>query len=434
MPLEGVVFSLTHFAKGKFSSLLFSPFSLRNLCPYLASFLCSGDHKDDFCGLLLEAGAEYTTRLDESVTHLIVASPTSPHSQTPSSEKLLHARRNRHHLHPNLKVVWEGWAREAIKFGGRREVRDKVWNYREGQAEPAEDLSWTVDAPPTRRFASTPHPIASTSAAPHFQPRPLSQTSRNLAGGAEASTRRFTGYDNSLLDPAEDESRQATTHDVANGKILKKRRRTAAPDASQGNPEQLIDVFGAVTTIDNPRGLGDNDYALDLPHPDEIGMDLPVPPIEFNEENMVYEMRDGAVGLQRTKKSKSAIKAITSKREFDEVEAAKSKPNSFGQLRSVQENPAGVQDDSGFFEANNHANQPPSHNSSQDSVPVIFGGLRFAVMDIKARDPAVIAGYIERGGGEAIIDASDEELEQVDWIIVDFAESVLLHYCLLSLS
>lgn len=419
LPLDGVVFSLTHFAKGKFNPLLSIP--TRFVPSHSAWFLTLGDHKDAFYGLLLEAGAEYTTRLDASVTHLIVASPTSPHSQTPSSEKLLHARRNREHLHPNLKVVWEGWAREAIKFGGRREVRDKVWNYRQGQAEPAEDLSWSVDAPPTRRFASTPHPIASTSAASHFQPQPLSQTSRNLAGVAETSTRRFTGYDNSLLEATDDDPRQRTNHDVANGKILKKRRRTAAPDASQGNPEQLIDVFGAVTTIDNPRAVDNNDHAFDLPHPDDIDMVLPVPPDEFNEENMVYEMRDGAVGLQRTKKSKSAIKAITSKREFDEVEAAKSKPNSFGQLRPVQENPAGVQDDSGFFETNN-ANQQSSNGSSQDSVPIIFGGLKFAVMDIKARDPAVIAGYIERGGGEAIIDASDEDLEQVDWIIVDFAE------------
>jgi hypothetical protein len=400
--------------------------------------LTAGAYKEDYKMLLMNAGAEYTTRLDTSCTHLIVASPSSPHSQTPASTKLLHGTRNPQCLAPDFKVVWEGWAREAIKFGGRREERDQVWIWQEGKNEqPEEDLNWTVDEPPRRTFDATPRASTSTGAVP--QPvRKLSQTSRDLTGGrgggGRANTiRKFTGYDNSLTETVEGQARRAAAaadHDLANGKILKKRRRTTTtPDSSQGNPEQLFDVFGQISILNNAPIRQPLAQIIEEQSPDndDNDFDLPVPPPGFEDADMVFEMREGEVGLQRTKKSKSAIKAITSSRIIAEVE---SQPKSIAQLRSMnqhQQHEVENRDDSGFLdntEASNKEDQMPSSSgASIDSTnPNIFVGLTLAVMGIKAQNPQVVAGYIEKGGGRAIIDASDEEIEQADWIVVDFVE------------
>ncbi|GAA5930116.1 uncharacterized protein JCM15063_004721 [Sporobolomyces koalae] len=401
LPLTNVVFTMTHFAKG--------------------------DYKEEFRNMLLEAGAEYTPRLDKTVTHLIVASSSAPRSQTPPSDKLLHARRNKDHLDPRFTVVWEGWAREAIEFGGRREARDKIWTYREGREEPQQDLSWTVPAPARYRKTVEEQPRASTSA------RTSTASKRNLSGrgfGAgedrTGTTRQFTGYDNSILEEVADEPHRST-HDLANGKVLKKRRKGAtAPDASQGVPEHLYDVFGKISDVEgaaNENKIAKVQPNFDLPHPDTVGLDLPVPPPGYNDEDMVLEMREGEVGLQRTRKSKSAIKALTSKRAVTEVETA---PKSISLLRTTAEDQQHMQDDSGFLETTEASLKPEqsasSNDSTQESLPDVFRGLTLAIMDVKARDPTIIAQYVEKGGGTAVIDASDEELESADWIIVDFVE------------
>ncbi|GAA5967510.1 hypothetical protein JCM3765_004691 [Sporobolomyces pararoseus] len=417
-PLEGVIFTMTQFA--------------------------AGDYKEDLKNLMMDAGGEYSTRLDSNVTHLIVASLNSPRSNKPS-DKIVHGLRNRQHLHPEFEMMWEGWAREAIKFGGRREERDQIWIYQPGKGEPVEDLSWTVDQPPQRHhLASTHHPPprASTSTALLLEPtRKLSQTSRDLAGGGGGGAgagRKFTGYDNSITESIEEQTRRAATatsnHDLMNGKILKKRRRTnVAPDASQGNPEQLFDVFGEIVVANNINTNNpqyqpvQEQEEFDLPHPDEIGgggggdLELPVPPPGYEDSDMVYEMREGEVGLQRTKKSKSAIKAITSKRTISQVETA---PKS---IRPPTTTTTESRDDSGFLENTEEANKeeeqaPVSSNGSSQANPTIFEGLTLAVMEIKAKPSKSIASHIERCGGKAIVNASEEDLNKVDWIVVDFVE------------
>lgn len=389
---------------------------------------------------MIDAGASYTARLDHSASHLIVASPSSPHSQTKPSDKLLHALRNRQRLHPDFKVVWEGWAREAIKFGGRREARDDAWVYEEGKAEPDEDLSWTITSdrrPSTIPPREGPSAVAATTTVPH---RTGPQNSRDLTGGGAAPARKFSGYDSSLTDAVEDEQarRAATIHDLANGKILKKRKRTnIGPDASQGNPEQLFDVFGQIvapTHALEPHGTVETTPAIAEPADVDSGeAGLPVPPPGYRDEEMVYEMRDGEVGLQRTKKSKSAIKAITSKRSIAEVDTA---PKTIAQLRSGEAAEArrdqGDNDDSGFLDntdasMSKHDEEAPapcsSDSTQSNGVPAdIFAGHSFAIMDVKARDPSIIASYVAKGGGHAIVDASDRDLERVDWIIVDYVE------------
>ncbi|GAA5901568.1 uncharacterized protein JCM6883_000258 [Sporobolomyces salmoneus] len=425
-PLQDVVFCLTQFAQG--------------------------DYKDSFKELLLDAGAAYTSKLNASVTHLIVASPSSPHSQTPASDKLLHASKSRRHLHPHFEVMWEGWAREAVKFGGRREERDRVWRYREGGGEPEQDLSWTVEEPPKRGIASTtPGPSTQQTQTSTSNPvKNLSQTTsreltgRLVGGGGDSTTRKFTGYDQSIIDTVEEEQSRRTAaaetnHDLLHGKILKKRRRTnnnLAPDASQGNPEQLFDIFGQISVDQNNNvalnpnpnpNLNSAQALFNLPpQADDQQLELPIPPIGFKDEDMVYEMREGQVGLQRTKKSKSAIKAITLKRSISEVE--KKTPKSFSQAQSqkivgMEEDDSGFLDNTTAFGEGGGLPIPSNSSSSTDSIPGnIFTGLTLAVMGIKARDPQIIAGIITRGGGTCLIDATEEELETVDWIVVDFVE------------
>ncbi|GAA6060788.1 hypothetical protein JCM10212_005437 [Sporobolomyces blumeae] len=421
LPLTGVVFTMTQFAHGP--------------------------HKDDYRDLLIDNGAEYSPNLSTYVTHLVVASPTSPHSQTPSSDKLLHARKNRKALHPELLVVWEGWARETIKYGGRREDRDAAWIYREGHGEPGESYDWIV--PEQRVAAGTANEAGLSSAAKaQSATRSLSPSSRTLSGGAGASTssRRFTGYDTSLIENLDGaSSRNAPSVDLQNGKILKKRRRTAGPDASQGNPEQLISMFGAAGT-GGPRQSANDlrsenvNAAYELPKLDDLPTGLPVPPARFEveDEDTVLEMVEGEVGLQRTKKSKSAIKALSSKRAFVESEpsmSSKPKSNPFGPTRASTRaggtgDEAGAYDDSAFFEAVEsvlpeslaRGKRDEEGNPTPSPAAGLFDGLSFALMGIRAREPETIAKVIRAAGGTTFVDANEAHLEKANWIIVDFAE------------
>ncbi|GAA5896339.1 hypothetical protein JCM5296_002949 [Sporobolomyces johnsonii] len=407
-PLYGVVATLTEFARG--------------------------EHKDDFKYCLLAAGAQLVSTLDDSVTHLIVASPSSPHSQTPSSDKLLHARKHRERLHPDFQVVWEGWAREAIKFGGRREARDKAWEWRKDAFEPEENVEWAVRAPPRRRLLDAP-PFGAVDTAPATSNSPRTLVRTN--SGASTS-RRFTGYD-AFVD-VEGDSRSAaaaTTYDLSNGKILKKRRKgeragSAFPDPSQGNHESLIEVFVALQDAGNESRFADADVSTDLPHPDTLAT-LREGPHEQGE--MAYELVEGQVGIQRTKKSKSAIKALSLKRSLATLDDQAANPSrvkkAFGAITEEpreKEMPS-AQDDSAFFEggdldlssAKADLGTSSSSQSSEDSP--IFAGLTLALMELKGPEPNAIKGIIESRGGVAIIDANEEELERADWIVVDYVEA-----------
>ncbi|GAA5940149.1 hypothetical protein JCM1841_005964 [Sporobolomyces salmonicolor] len=405
-PLYGVVATLTQFARG--------------------------EYKDDFKYRLLAAGAQLVSTLDNSVTHLIVASPSSPHSPTPSSDKLLHARKHRGRLHPDFQVVWEGWAREAIKFGGRREARDMAWEWRKDGFEPEENVEWAVRAPPLRRLLDTSSfgavdnaPVASNSS------RSIVRTNSR---GASAS-RRFTGYD-AFVDVEGDSRSAAAAYDLSNGKILKKRRKgeragSAFPDPSQGDHESLIEVFVASQDAGNESRFADADLSTDLPHPDTLATSREGP---SEQGEMAYELVEGRVGIERTKKSKSAIKALSLKRSLatldDQANPVRVK-KAFGAIidEPQEKGIPSAQDDSAFFEggdldlssAKADLGTNSSSQSSEDSP--IFTGLTLALMELKGPEPSAIKRTIESRGGHAIIDANAEELERAHWIVVDYVEA-----------
>ncbi|GAA5892781.1 hypothetical protein JCM6882_000578 [Rhodosporidiobolus microsporus] len=453
-PLFGVVACLTHFARG--------------------------EYKDQLKALLTLAGATVSDKLDNLTTHLIVASPAAPHSQTPSSEKLLHARRNRHRLHPEFSVVWEGWAREAILYGGRRPERDQVWVWSEkSQEEPPMDVGWAVShaAPRSGQQGRTgtassklPSAVASTSAP--SAARPAASQSRSLvaAGAGPASRTSFRGYDTSLTDsfgadelpvPPPLASAAATagpsvsTAYDPNGRVVKKKKtRGVGAAPSHAEPDSLLEAYGASqqTAAGELSRFADADTTA-LPSLDEIlARPDSRPAAEADADvGMALELVDGEVEPQWVPKSKSAIKAVSARREEgfapDDKNGGRKEAKGKGKGKVVGKKAndapiAGANDDSAFFDAAPQLSDPPgaaaaaaggatqASSSEQNSSPSddtppqrIFEGKKLALMEIKGPDPRAIKAAIEARGGEVVIDASEEELESVDWILVDFVEA-----------
>ncbi|GAA5863669.1 hypothetical protein JCM8547_003687 [Rhodosporidiobolus lusitaniae] len=374
-PLFGVVASLTHFARG--------------------------EHKDHFKFLLVRAGAVVQDKLDNTVTHLIVSSPLSPHSGTPSSEKLLHARRNRHKLHPDFQTVWEGWAREAVRYGGRRKERDEAWKWKEGGSEPEEDVSWAVEneAPRTGHLLKEGERFAPPSKAVPFErpnPTPFARppqpaASRSLVVPQRGANRpsAFSGYDTSLLDTTLDTSTDASlsaqaAYDISNGKVLKKRRRAVPASASS--------FFPSASQQQNPL-LGDDASSL-LEVYGASQQALPIPPAHYADTSdsrfadastststsagdislhtfstararqradesaeMALELVPGEVEMRYTKKSKSVIKALGKGREGSFAapgEEGRKAVKTFGKRvegEKGKEGEGAAADDSAFFSA-----------------------------------------------------------------------------------
>ncbi|BGP27759.1 protein kinase activating protein dpb11 [Rhodotorula toruloides] len=433
-----------------------------------------GEYKNALKDLLIRHGAQVISGLNSSVTHLIVASPTAPHSPTPSSDKLLHARKNRASLHPDLAVVWEGWAREAIEYGAIRPERVQEWAWNETGKEPTVKLDWEVAVAPPRSRSTRHLPEASTSALP-VPPSEFSQPRTDSAlptrpslvpsdlTGASKPRSTFKGYDASLLEAVEAGGSTSaalapavpTAHDSSNGTVLKKRRRGAPPAANAalglalpvaslaGDASQALLRTYAGGAADASR-FADADIS-ELPTFDEmhaqVSREQGDGTIEVQE--LAYQLVPGRVEMQLVPKSKSVIRALSSRRAGSFVEADKRgeavKPKTrqaAGRERvppvdEATKDAAGVAtgaDDSAFFDAAPQISPPrkedrtPTASSEEGTIPPVFQGTRFALMELKGPNPKLIQGVIKARGGEAIIDASEDELERVDWIIVDHVE------------
>ncbi|GAA5820926.1 hypothetical protein JCM11251_001880 [Rhodosporidiobolus azoricus] len=439
-PLFGVVACLTHFARG--------------------------EYKDQFKSFLISAGATLSDKLDNHTTHLIVASPSSPHSQTPSSEKLLHARRNRSRLHPDFAVVWEGWAREAVKYGGRRAERDEVWVWGEKRSEPEEDVRWEVQVEAPRSggvpgMARSSHSSAANgSSTPTASANQLSSRSRSLVSTittSNATRSAFKGYDTSLTDGpeyGEDElpvpaplasTTEPVAYDTANGKVLKKKR-TRASAAADTAHESILEAYGASQQAggselsrfaDADTTLPSLDDALARPQEKERMQEQQ----EDAEAEMALELVPGEVEPRWVKKSKSTIKALEQRRAGGfavDAAAKKGKVIAAAAKKAV----AGAGDDSGFLEqapdlsdsapvpaAAAGAPLPSSSSgeatSSSDDGPTvrIFEGKKLALVEIKGPDVKAVKLTLEARGAEVVIDPSEEEMDGVDWILVDFVEA-----------
>ncbi|BGP20145.1 hypothetical protein JCM10213_000770 [Rhodosporidiobolus nylandii] len=350
----------------------------------------AGEYKEAFKELLSSSGATVTATLTPAVTHLIVASPSSPHSQTQSSTKLLHARKNRARLHPDFTVVWEGWAREAIAYGGRRAKRDKAWEYNDSGREPDTDLTFAVDvAPPRSGHAQRAAAAGTTASQYQLPPVPMTSTpappaSRSLVPQAlpavSGSKPAFRGYDPLAVEVPADAVAKPTAFDPANGKVLKKRRRAAlgASDSFTGGSQQhggaaedysaLLEAYGASQSQQPQAGelsrfadASADDEQHELPSLDVVHAALAARSAEGgggaeDAGEMALELVPGEVELQYTTKSKSVIRALAKGREgsfaSDEGAGAGRKPKPFVAGRKAAPAPTAAEgDDSAFFDA-----------------------------------------------------------------------------------
>ncbi|BGP35488.1 protein kinase activating protein dpb11 [Rhodotorula toruloides] len=433
-----------------------------------------GEYKNALKDILQQHGAQVISGLNSSITHLIVASPTAPHSPTPSSDKLLHARKNRARLHPDLAVVWEGWAREAIEYGAIRPERLQEWAWNETGKEPEMKLDWQVAVAPPRSRSTRLNPAASTSALP-IPPPEFSQPKNDISHptrpslvpsdvpGASKARSTFKGYDASLLEAvAAGASTSAalapavpTARDPSNGIVLKKRRR-AAPSAADAALDLSLPAASLAGDASQALlqtytgGAGDASRFVDadiseLPTFDEMhvsasrGLDDGI----VDNQELAYQLVPGRVEMQLVPKSKSVIRALSSRRAGSFVEADKSgaeakktarRAGARGSVPPIDEatrDTAGVAtgaDDSAFFDAATQISplrkedRTPTESSEEGTIPPIFHGTKLALMELKGPNPKLIQGVIQSRGGEALIDASEEELATVDWIIVDHVE------------
>ncbi|GAA6048683.1 hypothetical protein JCM3770_002019 [Rhodotorula araucariae] len=436
-----------------------------NVC--LTGF-AKGQYKEDLKTLLTSNGATIAIKLDSRVTHLLVASPSSPHSQTPTSDKLLHARKNRHRLHADFVAVWEGWAREAVKYGGIRPERTHVWEHKEGGEEPQEDVSWQVEWVPPRCRSTRPR-ARSPNAASAFAPRagssdPAGRAGRSLVPvpGTYQPRPAFKGYDTSLLDglDAADPTtadKPTTAFDLAHGKVLKKRHRLlaadsgsqlapsashAAPQHAQDDSQALLEAFGA---SQNPAGEASRFADADATGLPSIG-ELLAARSRMDEEpvgEMSLQLVPGQVEMQLVPKGKSVIKALSSSRHGSFVHdarddnprrlAAATAARRDGVEQSVDE--AGAIDDSAFFDsaplqaverkASNvgTTDEWTSSPSSEETVYLpIFEGKTFALMELKSPRIKGLKRVIGKCSGRFIDNAVDDELASADFVIVDHVE------------
>lgn len=430
----------------------------------------TGEYKNALKDILQQHGAQVVSGLNASITHLIVASPTAPHSPTPSSDKLLHARKNRDRLHPDLAVVWEGWAREAVKYGGIRPERLQDWAWNENGHEPEMKLDWQVAVAPPRSRSNRHDRAASTSVLPIPPPefsQPKTDTAHSIrpslvptdTPGAVKSRSTFKGYDASLLEAVEAGASTSaalapavpTAHDPSNGTVLKKRRRVVAPAADgaldlalpiaslAGASQALLQTY---TGIAGDAGRFADADMSDLPTFDEMHANATRQAGDGTAEGqeLAYQLVPGRVEMQLVPKSKSVIRALSSRRAGSFVEAdlvgdeAKKKTrrvDARGSVPPIDEATrdeaaiAAAADDSAFFDAAPQI----SPLRKEDRTP-IFQGQKFALMELKGPNPKLIQGVVSSRGGAAVIDASDDELERVDWIIVDHVECVCFNLLL----
>ncbi|GAA5942347.1 hypothetical protein JCM3775_003230 [Rhodotorula graminis] len=455
---------------------------LKDVVACLTGF-AKGEYKEELKRLLVLNGAKIAIKLDSRVTHLLVASPSSPHSQTPTSSKLLHVRKNRHCLHEDIVVVWEGWAREAVKYGGIRAERVQAWEHNAGGAEPVEDVTWQVDVAPPRCRSTVvrarPVPLAARQEAlGGAAAGPVASSSRTIVPvpGTYQPRRSFKGYDTALLDnldsaadPAQADTAAPPAFDLAHGKVLKKRRRVVAADTvpqllpsasqqvaqqAQDDSQALLEAFGASQL----PAAGDSSRFADA---DTTGLqsvaELLAARARAVEEHggagegkgdgeMAMQLVPGQVEMQLVPKSKSVIKALSSSRQGSFVHAPAGErarrlpaaaPSRTALVADVPGEGNAGHDDSAFFDsapalapvANDKTTTTTDSgvsSSGASSVETVFApmfaGKTVALMELKSPRVSAIRRVIDKCSGVCIDNANDDELAQADFVIVDYVE------------
>ncbi|BGP58205.1 protein kinase activating protein dpb11 [Rhodotorula sphaerocarpa] len=337
----------------------------------------AGEYKDFIKSELVRNGAQIAQTFDKAVTHLIVAAPTSPHSQTPSSDKLVQARKNRHHLHPCLAVVWEGWIEAAIARGGLHANDTKLWTWREGEGPPVPP---TVSAMPAAGRRGSP--------APGRDQRPSVLCAPSIP---------------SLDVEASEPDARPSVAPQDDAQILKKRR------------------IAQASSLDNREG--ELAWALQLPTAQAAGASgnatIERRPV-LSDADGLREVRepkaDRAAGVKKT-----AIRALGERR--SEVwTAARSDAKSLRADAAVADTNERLE--SGSFGAATRV-RSGSHEpeaTSTAAVPTIFADQSFALMELKGPDPSRLAEVVRAHGGTPHLDPASDQLAAADWVVVDYVE------------
>lgn len=372
---------------------------------------CAGAHKNTLKEELVRNGATVISDLTANVTHLIVASPSAPHSQTPPSDKLLQARRNANRLHPRLSVVWEGWVSATISCGGVRSNVTAQYEWREGMGNPDYVSPAKVDV--TASHGQTPRCGA------HAQEEEPPEAGTDTC--AERTSTRARSKDSSLMPSVESSvstrDRKNVGHDAHgyaslaavrpdDARILKKRR-LANPRA---DPADL--------GIHATWGLRDSEHVeLDaLPAVGHTeGQDMQTTRTT-SRTAVVPASEPPRPSTRSHDASGTVIRALGERRNGVWTDRDSHPPAKTDVALATPGLSAGPRSDAALRRDNGAG---ASDNGRQVSI---FRGQTFALVNLKGPNPSKLAGVIALYGGRAVIDPVGEGLSAADWIVVDYVE------------
>lgn len=318
----------------------------------------SGPYRDQLTSKLQAAGATVTSRLLRSTNYLIVASPSSAHSDcTTPSAKLEHAVRSSPDL-PLLKVVWEGWVDEVVRCGGTRSVRDLVWQWSKGGSEPGEQ----------------------------------ELREEELPGGMIKRKESSTRLDSTLIGAT---LKTMDVDAVEDGPVVVTRRARPLRD-ERSFKDPLLEAFS------NPS---QSTQQLQRTH-------TTIPPPSVSAIPLRRELLPDDTFDFGSKKGKSIIKAISTSKSNSFNKPAQTTATSKSPPTHSMQHDTTVLD---------HSQKPIESinlrsDASEPDLP-IFQGMKFSLMALSTGNLKAIRECIEKRGGRILIDLIEND---TDWICVEF--------------
>lgn len=352
----------------------------------------TGPHKSDFVDLISSNGAAVTPGLTKEVTHLIVASATSPHSQTGLSEKLVMVSKARQLGKASvMKVVWEGWAKEAIEHGGVRAEREAFWAWSEGVPEPVVEMETPVE---TKARQSKKRNMRGEDSFVGLDRTATADGLMEIYGeGSEAVEDR-------TVTEVEQEGEKHIP--VATRKKPKSRH-----GAGLNSVDQLLSSYTNLPNASTSKSI--LPPGLVAPHrldskKDENSLTLNT---KLKEKPRPLEMeRAEETGLRiGSKVANSVIKAISTSRATSFVAPPTAIPRPFTRANSAR----ATSDDSAFFDDIPPTKVPPRSEPDVVSEPKkkLFEGLSFVLVETKGSE-SIIRKSIEENGGTVMESENDD--------------------------
>ena len=366
-------------------------------------FTLAGPYRDSLKAELVRHGATVISQLTTKVTHLIVASPYAPHSQTPPSEKLMQAQRNAHRLRRGFVVVWEGWVQAAISSGGVRpeDVAQYRWQEIPSESKYGKDEAGLTGLPEPRRPGTDV--AGSAGLVPDLGPTGIANNDRRELSTTEprakdpAPSRAVDGFRPDA---------KGTTSDSAMSKpddarLLKKRR-----ISNRGQDGADLDVHAAWGV--QSAGVADP-AALPSATNRDRG-DAAAATTVAAAADLLAQRLAGATDAAGT-----VIRALGERRNDVWFRGGRDdrpqEDNSIASSSSLTGHRRVSADNDNESGAPERARCDP-----------IFDGQSFALVNLKGPDPFKLAGEIARYAGHVEINPVEDLLATVDWIVVDYAE------------